>query len=161
MTRLRVYISGPLQAAEDLAAARRFYERLAELCVEAGAEPYLPHQRTDPELHTDTLPVSVFRRDRLAIRKCDLLIAHIGPPSSGVGAELGLAFSSQQPIIAVYHATECPSRFVLGMLEDYEAAIVISFESGDDLAASVRNALTIFSERSNRGQGGATLRRIA
>ncbi|HKT83196.1 MAG TPA: nucleoside 2-deoxyribosyltransferase [Solirubrobacterales bacterium] len=156
----RIYISGPLQAAKDLAVARSFYERLARICTEAGAEPYLPHKRTDPALHDDAHPVQVFRRDCQAIKQCDLLIAHIGHPSSGVGAELGLAFSAKQPIIAIYRESERPSRFILGMLEDYEAATVISFGNEKALASSLDRAIA---EQLNRAQrrAGSALRRIA
>jgi nucleoside 2-deoxyribosyltransferase len=156
----RIYISGPLQAAKDLAAARSFYERLAEICAEIGAEPYIPHQRTDPELHDDAHPVHVFRRDRQAIQECDLLIAHIGQPSSGVGAELGLAFSAKQPIIAIYRELERPSRFILGMLEDYEAAAVISFGDEEMLAGSLEQAITELLKET-RQRPGSALRRIA
>jgi nucleoside 2-deoxyribosyltransferase len=142
----RAYISGPLQAAKDLAAARDFYERLAEVCVDAGIVPYLPHRRTDPQLHTEASSVSVFRCDRTAIGECDLLIADIGQPSSGVGAELGLAISSHLPIIAIHRANEQPSRFVLGMLEDYEAAVVITFERVESLSGSLGRALAEFVE---------------
>lgn len=142
----RAYISGPLQAANDLPAARRFYEWLAQACIRAGISPYLPHQRTDPALHPDSSPVSVFRRDHIAIEESDLLIAHIGHPSSGVGAELGLAFSARLPIIAVHREEERPSRFVLGMLEDCDIAIVISFSSKERLTAALEDTLSRFAE---------------
>ncbi len=156
----RIYISGPLQSAEDLAAARSFYERLARICAEIGAEPYIPHQQTDPALHNDAHPVQVFRRDCKAMQECDLLIAHIGHPSSGVGAELGLAFSAMQPIVAIYRESERPSRFVLGMLEDYEAAAVISFGDEEMLAGSLEQAITELLKETRQRHGSA-LRRIA
>jgi len=156
----RIYISGPLQAAKDLSAARSFYERLAKICAGIGAEPYLPHQRTDPALHTDAHPIQVFRRDRQAMKECDLLIAHIGQPSSGVGAELGLAFTAEQPIIAIYRESERPSRFILGMLEDYERATVFAFEDEKVLADSLGR---VIAEQLNETppQSGSALRRIA
>lgn len=138
----RAYISGPLQAAADLAAARRFYEQLAEVCTRVGVIPYLPHQQTDPELHIEASPLAVFRRDRRAIGQCDLLVADIGRPSSGVGAELGLAVSSRIPIVAVHRRAEKPSRFLLGMLEDYDAATVIPFDSDAGLAEALTAALS-------------------
>lgn len=156
----RVYISGPLQAAENLSAARTFYERLARICLNAGAEPYLPHQRTDPALHRDVQPIHVFRRDYQAIQRCDLLVAHIGPPSSGVGAELGLALAAKQPIVALHHVSERPSRFVLGMLEDYDAAAVISFKDEATLASSLEKAIRCHFNSTPEGRR-SKLRRIA
>jgi len=156
----RVYISGPLQAAENLAAARSFYERLASICRNAGAEPYLPHQRTGPALHRDVQPIHVFRRDCQAIQRCDLLVAHIGPPSSGVGAELGLALAAKQPIVALHHESERPSRFVLGMLEDYDAAVVISFKDETTLASSLKKAIRRQLDAMRHGSR-SDLRRIA
>jgi nucleoside 2-deoxyribosyltransferase len=142
------YISGPLQAARDLKAAREFYERLAEICVSVGISPYLPHQQTDPQRNIDASSVSVYRRDRAAIGDCDLLLAEIGPPSSGVGAELALALTAEMPVIAVHHLTEQPSRFVLGMLEDYELAVVISYDNVDSLAGALSAVLEDFAKGS-------------
>jgi nucleoside 2-deoxyribosyltransferase len=149
----RAYISGPLQAAADLAEARRFYEALAEICTSAGFDAYLPHQRTDPEQHPSASPIAVFRHDHLALGESDLVIAHVGQPSSGVGVELGIAFCAGQPIVALYHQGERPSRFVLGMLQDYEAAQVIDFADEHDL----RLSLTAFLKRfaGSRGRPAA------
>lgn len=110
------YISGPLQAAPDLAQARRFYELLAEAATVAGTEPYLPHLNTDPVLHNGIASRAVFRQDYEMLRRSSVLIADIGSPSSGVGAELGVCHEHGIPVIALHRPVESPSRFVDGML---------------------------------------------
>jgi nucleoside 2-deoxyribosyltransferase len=138
MTRPKVYISGPLHAVKDLGAARRFYEELAAICSHSGYETYLPHQFTDPHEHSGMAPDRVFRRDRAAMRECELVLAVVGAPSSGVGAELAFAFSEDQPVIALCRADERPSRFLEGMLQSHASAVLVRFE--DD--ASLREFLT-------------------
>ena len=128
----RAYISGPLQAAPDLQAARVFYERLAATCRECNVLPYVPHQATDPELAAELLPTEVFDRDVAALDASDLVIADIGPASSGVGAEVGLACSRGTPVIAVWRSGVKPSRFVHGLLASRDTSVFIEFVDDDD-----------------------------
>ena len=128
----RAYISGPLQAATDLKAARSFYERLAATCRECDVLPYVPHQETDPELAAGLPPAEVFRRDVTALEASDLVIADIGPASSGVGAEIGLACCRGTPVIAVWRSGVKPSRFVHGLLASHDTSIFIEFVDDDD-----------------------------
>jgi nucleoside 2-deoxyribosyltransferase len=149
---LRAYISGPLQAAADLDAARVFYERLAAICVRAGFDPYVPHQRTDPLQHADVPPASVFERDMEAQRGCDVVVAHIGAPSSGVGAELAFAYQAAQPTIGIWSSEERPSRFLLGMLEDHPHAWLVAFDAIEELDVVLLEALEVV----QRGLAGPT-----
>jgi 2'-deoxynucleoside 5'-phosphate N-hydrolase len=120
-----VYISGPLQAASDLAAARDTYEAAAEVCRQAGWDAYVPHQATDPIANADVSSGTVFARDLSRVSQADAILAFIGPPSSGVGAELGIAFAAEKIVIGVYFESERPSRFILGMLQSMPSARVI------------------------------------
>jgi nucleoside 2-deoxyribosyltransferase len=135
-----VYVSGPLQSADDLAAARRLYERIACVCQELGWDTYLPHQQTDPIAHADVPPASVFKRDYYRVRHAALIIAHVGPPSSGVGAELGIALENDIPVIGVCHVDERPSRFITGMLDSVNLPMVV-FDSVADCAAKLAETL--------------------
>lgn len=136
-----VYISGPLQAADDLDVARTFYERLARICERCGFAAYLPHNRTDPQRHAASPSAEVFRHDLEALEAADVVVAHIGAPSSGVGAELGFAFKNQQPIIAVYRSTERPSRFIEGMLQAAPRASIICFTADEGLEEDLKSVL--------------------
>lgn len=138
---MKTYISGPLHAVRDLAAARSFYETLATTCRDAGWEPYLPHQNTDPEIHRDVSEAEVFDRDLHAIQDADVIVAYIGQPSSGVGAELGIAFAEGRPVVALYHENESPSRFLLGMLRRAATARLIRYRTLPECNERLRQEL--------------------
>ena len=144
-----VYISGPLQAAADLWAAREFYEFLAHAASSAGWQPYLPHQVTDPTHHRAVSAEDVFHRDRGSMARASAILAHIGPPSSGVGAELGIAFQMGLPIIGVHAAFEAPSRFIVGMLSSYPKARLVRFKDRDECQERVVAALRDLREFAN------------
>jgi nucleoside 2-deoxyribosyltransferase len=127
-----VYISGPLKAAADLNAARSFYELLAEVCRRNGLKAYLPHQRTDPIHHAEASAASVFKRDIDAMLQADLIVAYIGAPSSGVGAELAFAHQRAIPTIALYGPEGVASRFIEGMLEDMPGATLVAYADEND-----------------------------
>lgn len=126
------YISGPLQAALHLAQARGFYEYLGQAVAEVGYEPYLPHLWTDPDLHASVQPGHVFQRDVTHLLASSVLIGDIGKPSSGVGAEIALAFREGIPIIGIFHRNERPSRFIIGMLKSTGCARMIDYSDPMD-----------------------------
>lgn len=136
-----VYISGPLHSAVDLSAARRLYETIATACNEVGWSPYLPHQNTDPERHACFSPAEVFARDMHALRRSDLIIAHIGAPSSGVGAELAFAVIEGKMVMAIHHRAEVPSRFIVGMLGSFPRVELRAYVSLDDCRNVVKDFL--------------------
>lgn len=135
-----VYVSGPLHSAPDLAAARAFYEHLGAVCEAHGLEAYLPHRRNDPELHPEVDPHEVWRTDYSGIRGASAVVAHIGVPSSGVGAELAIAHEHAIPIIAIRRAGEDVSRFIAGLLEEARATLVVA-DDQDEIAARLGEAL--------------------
>jgi len=135
------YISGPLHAAKDLEQARTFYEFIADICERAGVAAYVPHMRTDPVRQSTISDEEVFRTDYEAMCSASVIVAAIGEPSSGVGAELGVAYRAGIPVIAVFRAEERPSRFLLGMLKSMAGAIVFSFANESECASRLTDAL--------------------
>lgn len=146
-TRPVAYISGPLQAAVDLLEARALYERLATTCRECGWEPYLPHQQTDPLRHAEASAKSVFARDLSAVSSADLIIAYVGAPSSGVGAELGIAFEREIPVIGVCGPEGVASRFIEGLLEAGGQAGLIRYGDEEDCQRQLSKYLFALQER--------------
>lgn len=139
-----VYISGPLQAAQNLDAARSFYELPAEVCRSNGFDPYLPHQRTHPVHHANTSAASVFQHDIDALLRTDLLVAYIGAPSSGVGAELAIAHERGIPTIGLSGHEGVASRFIEGMLEATPNATLLAYTDEDDCRSRLGEALRRF-----------------
>ena len=137
----KAYISGPLQAAPDLNEARSFYEAIGVSCESVGVEAYLPHTQTDPVLAASLPASAVFERDMSALLAADIVIAHIGLASSGVGAEVAIACEQRKTVLAVHHVNERPSRFLLGLVLDSKTAEVITYSSVDDCCQQLTRAL--------------------
>lgn len=120
---MQIYVSGPLQSATDLGLARALYFTIGRAVHEAGFEPYLPHLFTDPEEAADLEAIDVYRRDVQALSASVAMVAHVGAPSLGVGAELAIATGAALPVIAVARTSEPVSRFAAGLLEDAGAQV--------------------------------------
>lgn len=124
---MRIYISGPLQGSSDLVTARHLYESIAKALGAVGHEPYVPHLHTDPERAVNATPETVFHTDLSQLMESQVIVAHIGEPSTGVGAELAIASQADKRIIAVKRINEIASRFALGLVLA-AGGQVISFE---------------------------------
>ncbi|MDB5341997.1 MAG: transcriptional regulator, family [Schlesneria sp.] len=129
----RVYVCGALHSAGDLTTARELYEFAADVCESCGFIAYLPHKTSDPVHHSGMSPVDVFVKDYAAVLAADVIVAFIGEASSGMGAELGIAFERNKQVIAVYEKTERPSPFILGMLSKMKTPLMSAYESKQDL----------------------------
>ena len=113
---MKIYISGSLISVKDREKAHQFYEFLADVCRGEGHEPYLPHQNSDPVLHNHLSNNEVFEKDFTTLLNSDLILASINEPSTGVGAEIGIALAKEIDLIALYNKENNPSRFILGLL---------------------------------------------
>jgi 2'-deoxynucleoside 5'-phosphate N-hydrolase len=134
---VRVYISGPLHHAADLMTARCLYEHVASIVTDTGHEPYVPHWHTDPETAHHIPAVDVYRHDVKALSQCDMIIAHVGAPSTGVGAELVMAVNNAMTVIGIAGTAETVSRFAEGFLQDLDVPLVRFADP-----AELRSALT-------------------
>ena len=114
---MRAYISGALNNVADLAAARALYETLGEACEAVGCEAYVPHRHADPERDPQMPNREVAEKDLAAIAASDVLVAHLGEPSLGVGAELVIALNTGKRVLAVAAEGQRVSRFALGLIE--------------------------------------------
>lgn len=155
-----VYISGPLQAAADIDKARRFYELLATVCCTNGCAAYLPHERTDPVHHAQTSAQSVFARDLRAVSAADLIVAYVGAPSSGVGAELGIAHERRIPVIGVCGPEGVASRFIEGLIESDPEARLIRYHDEDDCCRLLAEGLEAFVKRHQLASSARGHRRV-
>ena len=133
---MQIYISGPLQGSHDLAAARSFYDELGRIVSRAGHVAYIPHHNTDPLAARSLSSEDVFQRDIEALNESDAVIAHIGMPSTGVGAEIALAAASRRPILGIKRPHEPSSRFTEGLISGAGGAVFV-FTTTIDLAPLV------------------------
>lgn len=109
-----VYVSGPLTGVKDLSSLKAFYEKIGEVCTLIGASPYIPHQLTDPIIHSYLSPEDVYTRDREQVINANLVIAYVGIPSLGVGQEVEIARENSVPIILIFESDKTVSKMVLG-----------------------------------------------
>lgn len=146
---MRVYVSGPLQGSADLETARSLYEQVAAAVTGAGHEAYVPHLHTDPTLAAHLSAAEVFERDLDALLGADVIVAHVGAPSTGVGAELGIARAEHIPIVGIRRDEERASRFAEGLIEASGGA-VYPFGSTDTLAAHLSAELERLNQSDQR-----------
>lgn len=111
------------------------------MCVQrAGHVAYVPHHYTDPLLAEYLSAELVFERDLEALESCDAVVAHIGLPSTGVGAEIALAVEQNCPVLGIKRHTETASRFAEGLLLR-AGSEVCSFTDMGDLAIQIEKWL--------------------
>jgi len=134
-----VYISGPLTGIDKSHLLKDFYEDVGKLCREFDMMPYIPHQHTDPERHPKVTPKKVFIKDKKQIMKSKLVIAYVGAPSLGVGAELAIAEANNVPIILLYEKERRISRMTKGTST---VIAKIAFIDLDDALRKLRKILS-------------------
>lgn len=149
---MRIYISGPLQGSSDLGVARDFYDELARLVTSMGHEAYVPHHSTDPVTAGGLSARTVFATDVSALNSADAVIAHIGLPSTGVGAEIALSTASGRRVLGLKRQGEKGSRFAEGLITD-AGGMVSEFANRTQLADAIAHWLgmpqTWFGQPSN------------
>lgn len=82
-------------------------------------------------------PQEIYVRDIEMIEVCDILVADITTPSTGVGYEIAYAEKLQKPVFCLYQTsdTQKPSSMITG--NDY--CRVFSYTSTSDIAPIVRD----------------------
>jgi nucleoside 2-deoxyribosyltransferase len=114
---MTAYISGALLNAPDLPRARALYERFGEACAAAGWTAYVPHQHADPVRDAHLSNTDVAERDLDNLTAADALVAYVGEPSLGVGAEVAIALRAGKRVLALAERNQRVSRFLLGLIE--------------------------------------------
>ena len=107
----QVYVSGALTNSNH----KPFYEAIGHVLNKLGYSSYIPHQFTDPVNNKTITPKEVYEKDMLTIDASSFLVAWLGSPSLGVGAELERANSNHTPIVVLYPFGTHISNFVLGL----------------------------------------------
>ena len=140
---MRAYISGALLNAADLNQSRALYERFADACRAAGWDAYVPHQHADPVRDSGMSNVEVASRDLDQVRSADALVAYVGEPSLGVGAEVVIALAAGKRVLIVAERERRVSRFLLGLAELHPAlARFRRYDSVDEAAGWITESLS-------------------
>ena len=127
------YISGALLNAADLGQSRALYERFADACRAAGWDAYVPHQHADPVRDAGMSNLDVATRDVNQVRAADALVAYVGEPSLGVGAEVAIALAGGKRVLLIAPKDRRVSRFLLGLAELHHGQTALcSYETVED-----------------------------
>lgn len=120
---MKVYVAGALtyHANTD---QKKVYKKIGELCKGKGIEAHVPHLAgTDPITNPDVTPEYIWRVNEDYVRNADLVIAYVGKPSLGTGAELEIARIGKTDIILWWYKNEKVSRMARG-----NPAVIAKFE---------------------------------
>ena len=121
----QIYVSGALTNGER----KSFYEKIGKEISDNGWNPYIPHLHTDPKDNPDVTPEEVYEVDMKKIEESSYVVAYVGLPSLGVGAELEHANACGIPIILMYKKGERVSRLVQGIPK---VCLTIVYENEED-----------------------------
>lgn len=111
----KIYISGALTIIDEKKNLKSIYENIAKFCADYCDNIYVPHLGgTDPIKNPLVTPQEVWEKDHKEVSSSDLVIAYVGTPSLGVGAELEIARFTTSKIVLWYFKGEKVSRMALG-----------------------------------------------
>jgi hypothetical protein len=111
----KIYISGALTIIDEKKNLKNIYENIAKNCSDFCSDIYVPHLGgTDPIGDPNVDPRDVWVKDHREVATADLIIAYVGSPSLGVGAELEIARITVSDIILWWFKGEKVSRMSLG-----------------------------------------------
>lgn len=140
---MMAYVSGALINSADLDRARALYETFADACRQAGWEAYVPHQHADPVRDPQLTNTDVAERDLDQVSAADALVAYLGEPSLGVGAEVAIALRAGKRVLGLAEADRKVSRFLLGLIELHPSqGRVCRYTSTKDAAEWIRAELS-------------------
>lgn len=121
--------------------------KIAEVAKEYGVYVYQPRKASDPLLHTDIAPETVYRMDRRRVTKADLLIAILNHTSFGVGIELAIAGSFGTPTLLLARSGCTVSRMVVGSPLNLLSDGVLEYDTPEVLERKLRRVLTESADR--------------
>lgn len=142
------YISGALLNAARIEESRALYDRLAEACRAAGWDAYVPHHHADPVRDVHLSNTDVAERDLHHVTSADALVAYVGEPSLGVGAEVAIALRAGKSVLVVAESERRVSRFLLGLAELHPAqARILRYRTVDEAAVWIGEQLSDIGRR--------------
>lgn len=135
----KIYISGALTVVDEKKNLKNMYENIAKVCSNYCSNVYVPHLGgTDPTNDPDVDPKSVWRKDHREVASSDLIIAYVGSPSLGVGAELEIARITASDLIVWWLEGEKVSRMAKG---NPAVSHLIEAKDKDDLLNKLKKIL--------------------
>jgi nucleoside 2-deoxyribosyltransferase len=110
---MKIYFSGAISAGRDNLP---IYQHIVQRLQSQGHNVLSSHV-ADPQVldrEKDTPPRIVFDRDLAWIDECDLMIAEVSTPSTGVGYEYGHAIQIGKPVLCIHRSGLRMTKMVTG-----------------------------------------------
>jgi 2'-deoxynucleoside 5'-phosphate N-hydrolase len=110
---MKIYFSGAISAGRD---NQPIYQYIVQRLQSQGHNVLSAHI-ADPQVldrEKDVPPRTVFDRDVAWIDECDVMIAEVSTPSTGVGYEYGYAIQIGRPVLCVYRAGLRLTKMITG-----------------------------------------------
>ena len=109
---MKAYLSVPIIANRSLDVARL----MARAIEAAGLELISPWVITDQEIRP-AKSVNIFTRDKAAVEDCDVIVADVSKPSTGVGMEVMIAYHGGKRIVLAARVGSTVTRMLTDMAE--------------------------------------------
>jgi nucleoside 2-deoxyribosyltransferase len=129
---LKVYLSVPMIANRALGRAQSMAKAIED-SGHAVTSPWV----LGPIEHANPSVVNVFLRDMQGAERCDILLADVSIPSTGVGMEIMAAYKMGRRVILAMKKGSVTSR----MLQHMDRKEVVEFETEDELYSKLRSIL--------------------
>lgn len=144
-----VYMSGALSdltSEEFNKVTGEIYERVEKVCQSMDLTCYCPHK--SPTTPTKGIPhCKVWKTDYERVVSSGAIVAYIGIPALGVGAEIEMARTANVPVILLCETSkqEKLSRLILG---NPAVVDIVLFENTDEFEEPLKKPLfDVFSKR--------------
>jgi hypothetical protein len=144
-----VYVAGALSALspeEYLYVTTKVYERVQNVCKKIQLTCYLPQK--SQTYSSKTMPhTKVWEVEYKRVLNSGVIVAYVGIPSCGVGAEIEMARTANVPVILLFETNKLEelSQLILG---NPAIKYKISFNQPQDIDNQLTDALImIFSEK--------------
>jgi len=127
---MKIYFSAAISAGRSYAP---IYKKMAETLTENGLTVLTEHVADLNVLQTEKgfAATEIYNRDIRLIHDCDLLLAEISHPSTGVGYEIAYALLNDKPVIATYLSGLKVSKMITGNTQ--QNIYIYTYESINDL----------------------------
>jgi len=109
---VKVYLAVPLRNNRNKLLAKQLFDIIKNQGFEVLSD-WILLDNPNPNLNTK----GIYERDYKAIKSCNLFLAEISNPSTGVGMEIMLAKFFGKKIICLHKKNSKVSNFLLGMPE--------------------------------------------
>ena len=127
---MKIYFSAAISAGRSYAP---IYKKMAETLTENGLTVLTEHvaDLNVLQMEKSFSATEIYNRDIRLIHDCDLLLAEISHPSTGVGYEIAYALLSDKPVIATYLSGLKVSKMITGNTQ--QNLYIYTYESINDL----------------------------